>query len=544
MRYRTTFRGGVAATAALIALALLPALPAGASGPTPSAGDGLLSGSIVGATGQHDYNLLFVPITGSGATFDYDVTTDGSNEFELYVPGGYYHVLVTSENGTSAARWYNGSTNHEIIADRLLVITEEVSNFNVTLDATPSKIIGTWSNATYPTHDVLVQAFNYQLDHPADRIPLATDIVKAGQTYSLEGLPAGGFRVVFQDLTSSVSGVQTEFLTTIIADGTTADLGTNALNSGGTVVERIAGADRYSTAVELAQERFPAQPDTVFIVNGLNFPDALSAGPAAYIEDAPVLLVSPTSIPTVVADALEAMDPDTIFVIGGTGSVSAAVKAQLDGYATTVTRIAGVDRYATSLAVAEEFFGNDADRVYLANGAGFPDALGAGPAAVNNGGLLLVEGGPVLLVNGASATGLDAATTAYLDTLAIDTPVYIAGGLGSVKKAIDDDLFGSPLNLHYHYRLAGDDRYETAAMIVDRAFGHSNTVYLATGANFPDALAGGAAAGLDSAPILLVTSTCIPTPAYEQLERLQPSKVILLGGTAVLSNSLLSLPEC
>jgi putative cell wall-binding protein len=86
-------------------------------------------------------------------------------------------------------------------------------------------------------------------------------------------------------------------------------------------------------------------------------------------------------------------------------------------------------------------------------------------------------------------------------------------------------------------RTAGVDRYETAALI-SRAWTTADTVYVATGSGFADALAAGPAAAEEDAPILLVRKDDIPTPTAAALTRLRPRTIVVLGGTAVLSESV------
>jgi putative cell wall-binding protein len=70
----------------------------------------------------------------------------------------------------------------------------------------------------------------------------------------------------------------------------------------------------------------------LYIANGSNFPDALSGAPIAGANKAPVLLVSATSIPAAIAVELGRLKPGHIVVLGGTGSISAALALTLADY--------------------------------------------------------------------------------------------------------------------------------------------------------------------------------------------------------------------
>jgi LAS superfamily LD-carboxypeptidase LdcB/putative cell wall-binding protein len=89
-------------------------------------------------------------------------------------------------------------------------------------------------------------------------------------------------------------------------------------------------------------------------------------------------------------------------------------------------------------------------------------------------------------------------------------------------------------------RIGGADRYMTAAMVSARHFEAGvPAVFVATGANFPDALAGGPAAARGGAPILLVTPREIPAATKAELTRLRPNRIVVLGGAAVVSDAIL-----
>jgi spore germination protein YaaH len=88
-------------------------------------------------------------------------------------------------------------------------------------------------------------------------------------------------------------------------------------------------------------------------------------------------------------------------------------------------------------------------------------------------------------------------------------------------------------------RIAGGDRYSTAAYISASTFAPgAPVVYVATGLNFPDALAGAAVAGSQGAPILLVAPGSIPAVTAAELARLQPGRIVVLGGTGVVSEAV------
>ena len=193
-------------------------------------------------------------------------------------------------------------------------------------------------------------------------------------------------------------------------------------------VTRIGGADRFEVAANIAAQLEPG--GRVFISNGLVFPDALSGGAVAARDGSASLLVRPNGIPTATAAALEDLNPSEIVILGGTGSVSAAVAAQLSQYTSgPVTRVSGTDRYDVSIKVSQRFFDGPLDRIYLATGQTFPDALAGTPGAG-------IAGAPVLLVGPA---GITPQLRAEIERLSPGR-IFIMGGPGSVSNAVEEGL--------------------------------------------------------------------------------------------------------
>ncbi|MFC5791919.1 DUF1524 domain-containing protein [Agromyces tardus] len=293
---------------------------------------------------------------------------------------------------------------------------------------------------------------------------------------------------------------------------------------------RLAGADRYATAVAVSARFNPGVP-VVYVAAGTNYPDALSASALAGAKSSPLLLVQPTAIPSVVLNEIKRLAPQKIVIAGGVGAVSAGVAAALSAIA-PVERAAGADRYETSRILAQTAGLPSSGIAYVATGRAFPDALSASGAAgtIN---------APVLLVDGL-ATSANASTVGTLNNLGTST-VRIAGGTGVVTTSYENSLKSKYPTVQ---RYAGADRYATGVAVNQSVFSSASTVYLAVGTGFADALAGGALAGATSSPLFIVTGTCIPPVVKNQITALNPSTVVLLGGTGSLSNAVASLTEC
>jgi putative cell wall-binding protein len=155
----------------------------------------------------------------------------------------------------------------------------------------------------------------------------------------------------------------------------------DAYDRGGGVV-RLSGANRYATGAAIVIHAFPTTAASVIIANGTNFPDALAGGAAAAAHGMPLLLTQPGALPAETTAQLNRLNPSTIYVLGGTLSVSTTVENALKNRANhpTVTRLAGTSRYDTAVKISQQFFtAGGHTHMWVATGATFPDALAAGP---------------------------------------------------------------------------------------------------------------------------------------------------------------------
>jgi LAS superfamily LD-carboxypeptidase LdcB/putative cell wall-binding protein len=293
----------------------------------------------------------------------------------------------------------------------------------------------------------------------------------------------------------------------------------------GLTIARHAGADRYATAAALSRATFAAPAAVAFVATGSAFPDALSAGPYAAKLHAPILLTLPAALPAVTKAELQRLQPAEIVVLGGPGAVSEGVVTELKALTGgPLTRIAGTDRYATAAAVSAHAFPDGAAVVHVATGANYPDALSGGVAAA-------VGGGPLLLV----APGkIPASVDLELRRLAPER-IVVLGGTGAVSAALATQLkaYASSGDVT---RIGGADRYATSALVSRATFATgAAAIYVATGRNFPDALAGAAVAGHVKAPLLLVPGDHAGSAALTEAKRMRPASLALLGASPLVS---------
>jgi putative cell wall-binding protein len=276
---------------------------------------------------------------------------------------------------------------------------------------------------------------------------------------------------------------------------------------------RLSGNDRYDTMKDIiigpnSGAFTAADTDTVIVADGTNFPDALAASGLAGITGAPVVLTTPDALSAQAEEVIRTLQPSTVYIAGGTGSVSEAVASSLSsllGSSGQVIRSAGSGRAETALDIyakgkAAGVWGTTA---VIADGMNYPDALSISPIS-------FLAKAPIFLST--PAEGLTAETIATLKAAIADgsiTRVLIVGGTGSVPDSVKTQLGYAADDTALFTRLGGATRYETSTLIVEYAIQNMPTINyqqiaVATGSNYPDALAGGAFAGKKGTVLLLV----------------------------------------
>ena len=270
-----------------------------------------------------------------------------------------------------------------------------------------------------------------------------------------------------------------------------------------TAPDRIAGADRYATAVRLSQDRFTAA-GAVIVARGDDFPDAITGGPFAASLGGPMLLTRRDGLPGITTSEIRRLGASTAYVLGGTAAVDDSVVSQLETMGLSVVRLAGADRNGTAAAIALASHPDGAATVYIALGTSFIDALPAAPAAHQHDAPMLLTGTDVL----------PQATKAALAALSPDR-IVIVGGTSAVSPDVASELAGYAATVD---RISGGSRYSTAVAVAREAFpGKASTVYLTIGDNFPDGLAAGAIA--TDGPILYVDRASVSGPTARETSR-------------------------
>lgn len=295
--------------------------------------------------------------------------------------------------------------------------------------------------------------------------------------------------------------------------------------SAATTIERLGGSDRFEVAVNVSKSEWSTS-NTVVITNYAAFADALTATPLAYKNNAPILLTHQDRLTSATRDEIKRLKAVKAIIIGGTGSVSKAVETDLKNAGiTTIKRYGGSDRFEVSRNISKEF--TSSDKVIVAYGLNFPDALAIAPYAAE-------EGYPILLSRLTEIPEI-IKPAIYNDTV---KQAVIIGGPGSVGDSVYKELQSKGKN---PLRIGGKDRFEVAANIAERYYS-TNKAYIATGFTFADALTGSVLAAKNKAPILLAhPDRSVPVIQNVIFEKSMFNLTILGGPASVPDKTVTSL---
>ncbi|MEG0250979.1 MAG: cell wall-binding repeat-containing protein [Peptostreptococcus sp.] len=148
-------------------------------------------------------------------------------------------------------------------------------------------------------------------------------------------------------------------------------------------VERVYGHNRYDTSVNLSEKliaEFGVSKDKAILVSGEIFADVLSVSPYSIKINRPILLTTVNKLPESINSYIDNRKLDEILLVGGEATISSKLKDNIDSKVKKSRRIAGSNRYETSVLIANEGFKND-QKAYITSGEVFADGLVSGAAS-------------------------------------------------------------------------------------------------------------------------------------------------------------------
>lgn len=282
------------------------------------------------------------------------------------------------------------------------------------------------------------------------------------------------------------------------------------------VAARYNGLDRYETASKVCQDGWKEDTDYAVIVNGDNFPDAMTAAPLAKKYEAPILLTNKEILNPYTSVEINRLKVKNVFLIGGKSVISQSIEDSLKSRGIKVTRIGGNNRYETSILVAQKL--GKTSEVAVVNGDDFHDGMSIASIAA-------LKGIPIILTG---SDYLPDPVKKYFQTNKKLEQAYVVGGTAQISDSVLSYIPNAK-------RIAQGDVYERNVSVIN-AFQNeisTGTIFVASAQDFPDSLVASSIAPKTASPILYVDSPI--SPATENLLR---SKIVnnikILGGTGVV----------
>ena len=308
-------------------------------------------------------------------------------------------------------------------------------------------------------------------------------------------------------------------------------------------VTRLAGANRYETASIISSKMY-TKADTVIIATGMTYHDALVAVPLASAYNAPLLLSTEKHITAQTEAEIKRLKAKNIIVISTSGAIGANAKAELKALKLNVTYIEGKTCFETAAKTAKALQTKTKkapQTIFFATDSAYADALSVSPVAA-------IKNAPIIYLKNTGS--LDKATASYLRSVKGSVKnAYIIGGDGVISNAMMKNV-ASALGLTVNktvQRVWGNDRYATC-VAVNKKFAKTlsgENLCVATGMDFPDALAGGVLAGNYKAPLLLVNGKLKTAKLTDEqiayIKEKSSPRITVFGGVGAVSNDYIKL---
>lgn len=294
-------------------------------------------------------------------------------------------------------------------------------------------------------------------------------------------------------------------------------------------VSRLAGTDRFDTAVAASRNVFPSGASTVLIASGFAPADGIIAAGLAAELQAPLLYVRAEGVPPSVLAEVTRLSPERIVVVGGPASVNESVMGQLRGLSPGVERYGGADRYENSrIALAAR---GATPIVYVSGGLVFSDNALAPVAAAG------ADSGS-LLVNGALGAA-DPATLAVLREVGV-RELVIVGGVGTVSAGYESSLRTAGFQVG---RKAAPDRFGVTVLMANERTRPSSRAIVANSSVLSDLVIAAAVAASTRQPLFYATEPCTRDDVAAKIHTLALA-VTAVGGAVWLGPAVLVNRSC
>ncbi len=307
----------------------------------------------------------------------------------------------------------------------------------------------------------------------------------------------------------------------------------------GSVVQRLAGADRIDTAIQISRAAFPDSSATGAVLTRADaFADALAGTPLAAAAGGPLLTSTSAALPgEVAAELTRAVGAgSTVYVLGGRAALDEDVVTAVEELGFTVRRVAGPDRFTTATAIADAVadLRGGLTRVLITTGSVFADALSAGAAAA-------VSADAAVLLTGDGTP--HPAVEAFLDANGDLEQIAVGGPAAAAHPAA--------------VPIVGQTRDATAVRVAEVLFGDGDgtsgiapagpaptVVGIARNDDFADALAGGVSIAALGGPLLIVPRDQASQVVIDYLCSGDVQRAVVYGGpSAVGADASLAIAD-
>ncbi|MBV4420682.1 cell wall-binding repeat-containing protein [Clostridium tyrobutyricum] len=287
--------------------------------------------------------------------------------------------------------------------------------------------------------------------------------------------------------------------------------------------ERLGGQDRYDTNSQIVSKGW-LKTQSVILVNSQMYADAIVSAPLSKKYTAPILLTEGNVLSQTAKDKIQSLGAKNIYIIGGTGVISINIEKNLKSQGYNVVRIAGKDRYNTSLQVAK-YFPNPSN-IFFTDGANWQDALSISPVAAN-------KQSPIIL--GSRDTPITSIKNYIVDNLKSNVVILDDNNFMTSKGVREDLISCTPIHASNSLEMNKqiNDTYRNDLDFVK--------VFLANDSTFADALSGSALAALNNNPIILINNNNQDyTKNIVVANKSNIKTISILGGTGVISNDIVN----
>ena len=290
--------------------------------------------------------------------------------------------------------------------------------------------------------------------------------------------------------------------------------------------------DPIGATAELSQDYVSEDAPRVFVARADDYADALAGAPLAAADGAPILFVEGDTVSDAVLAEIARIAPDEVVILGGVEAVSEAAEAQIADAGHTTRRLAGANRFATAIEVADELDAatGGPSTLYFVEGEHADDARGW-PDAINAATVAGLDGSPILPVN---AERLPEEIAAYIAANP-DAPRVIVGGTSAVSEDVAASIAGEEGEVS---RIAGDTRVTTSVAAYDQAVSEHGAVpttrFVIPGCSYVEGLAASAIAAANSWTTVMVD--CENLAASADAFEILGSTLDLVEDTVVVGN--------